>query len=191
MLISGSRAKYYDPESVRHVPQEFRKSFKVSEMWDIHREISRRVALGEKNKDIAEALGVSEVMVSYTKHSPVVEKNTDILRGAMDADTIDLGIRIQQIAPKALDLIEEALNSGTVHNEKIAGGTIIKVAERHMDRAGFAPVKKVAVATGKLTPDQIEKIKQRAISSGIVNDVRRQANEETINVTGSSGSPGE
>ena len=181
--LSGERTNYFDPGSMRKIPQEFRRTFKVSEVWEIHHEIARRLSLGHKNKDIAKELGITEQMVSYTKNSPVIEKKVAIMRGAMDADTVDLGIRINQLAPKALDLLEEVMSSGTILNKDVHVNQIIKVADKQLDRAGYAPVKKIAVATGKLTPEDIEGIKERARSAGLVRNIRKESKDETIDVT--------
>lgn len=142
--------------------------YKITEMWEIHHEISRRLALGQSNVEIAEDLGVSKEMVSYTKNSPVVEEKVAIMRGAMDADTLDLGIRIKELAPLALEKVQEALEKGTVNGQELSGTFIVKTAERHLDRAGYAPVKKFIGVTGTLTPADIEEIKNRAKICGVI-----------------------
>lgn len=170
-LKPNARTRYFKEDDnwvdLRRSPKSER-TFRVKELWEIHHEIVRRLALGERNRDIAKSLGLSEAMVSYTKNSGLIEEKVGIMRGAMDADTIDLGIRIQKIAPRALELLEEVMNKGTVLNKEVSAPKIITTAERHMDRAGYAPVKRVAIASTHLTPEDIENIKDRARLSGVI-----------------------
>ena len=145
------------------------KTFRIGKLWEIHHEIARRLSLGEKNRDIANALGITEVMVSYTKNSKLVEDKVDILRASMDADTIDLGVRIKEFAPKALVLLEEIIEG---KHDEASIALRARYADRHLDRAGLAPIKKIAVATGHLSRNDIEEIKRRAtgaaVKSGVV-----------------------
>jgi transcriptional regulator with XRE-family HTH domain len=137
------------------------KTFRVSTLWDSHREICRRLALGEKASDIATALGVSKAMVSYTKNSKAAKDQISILRGAMDADTIDLGIRIQKFAPVALQLLEDIIEG---HGDGKDASITLRAhqADKYLDRAGYSPVKKIASISTTLTRADIEAIKERS-----------------------------
>lgn len=139
-------------------------SWRVGQMWDIHHKIARLVSLGEKNKDIAEKLQISREMVSHVRNSKLVKDKVDIMVAAMDAETIDLGIRIREFAPKALSFLEK-LVQGEDECKDASLALRARYADRHMDRAGYTPVRKLAVATGRLTPDDIENIKKRARES--------------------------
>lgn len=169
--MENTLPRYAQEERVdmRFRPPEEVKTFRVSNMWEIHHEIARRLSLGESNASIAEALSVSPAMVSYTKNSKPIKDKVDIMRGAMDADTVDLGIRIQQIAPKALTLLEDIIDGK--HTEASVA-LRARVADKHLDRAGYSPVKKLAVATQHLTAEDIEAIKERsrksAIAAGVI-----------------------
>jgi predicted transcriptional regulator len=169
-MMSTVSNRYFGEDRVdmRFKPPHEHKTFKVAQLWDIHHEIVRRLALGETNVSIAKALGVSEAMVSYTKNSKPCQDKLDIMRGAMDADAIDLGIRINKFAPVALQLLENIITG----KEKDASiGLRARYADRHLDRAGYSPVKKTANVNTTLTRDDIEAIKERsrkaAESSGV------------------------
>ena len=147
------------------------KTFRISTLWDSHREICRRLALGEKATDIAQALGVTPAMISYTRNSKAAKDQIAILRGAMDADTIDLGIRIQKFAPIALQLLEDIIEGNG--DGKDASITIrAHHADKYLDRAGYSPIKKVATIGTLLTREDIEAIKERsrksALEAGII-----------------------
>jgi hypothetical protein len=105
-------------------------------------------------------------MVSYTKNSKAAQDQIGILRGAMDADTIDLGRQIQQFAPKALQLLEEIIEGrGEGRDASIRQRGLH--AEKYLDRAGYSPVKKVATVSTTLTRQDIEAIKNRARQSAL------------------------
>ena len=172
--MMGIGNKYSNEErgpDLRFNPPSKPRSFKVSKLWDIHHEICRRVALGESNVSIADALGVSPVMVSYTRNSKVAKDQVGILRGAMDADTIDLGIQIQKFAPVALKLLEDIIK-GAGAGKDASIGLRARHADRYLDRAGYSPVKKIATMSTTLTREDIEAIKARsrqsAIDAGII-----------------------
>jgi hypothetical protein len=163
--MEDPRKKYFkDTERLdrRFTLPKAERTFRIGQLWDTHHEILRRLSLGEKGSVIAEDLGVSKAMVSYTKNSKLGEDRLGILRGAMDAETIDLGIRINKFAPKALELLEDVVE-GKFEDASIA--LRARYADRHLDRAGYSPVKKMAVASASLTREDIEGIKKRAKES--------------------------
>lgn len=137
-----------------------RKTFEVNKMWEVHKEIVRKLLLGEKNSEIAEDLGVSEVMVSYTRNSKVVQSQLSIMGAARDADTIDLAREIREKAPKALELLEGIIeDNGTTHSMALAA----KTAENWMDRAGYGAPKRIEALVAHLTAEEIEGIKKSAV----------------------------
>ena len=171
MMSNMSLPRYAQVERAdkRFKPPGTTRRFTVSKLWEVHHEIARRVSLGDSNVDIANSLGVSPTMVSYTRNSKPVQDKVEIMRGAMDADTIDLGILINKSAPRALQLLESIIDG----NEDGASIALrARVADKHLDRAGYSPVKKMQVASMHLSPDDIEAIKERsrqsAASAGVI-----------------------
>ena len=144
------REKYYDGErgpDERRVEPEKKKAFEVSEMWEVHHEIVRRLVLGQKNADIARDLKISPAMVSYVRNSPVVRDKLEIMKGARDADTIDLAKKIREGAPQALRLLEDII-AGEVETAsgetlEVAVGLRAKEANNWMNRAGYAPIQNI------------------------------------------------
>ncbi len=164
-------SKYYDSDrgdDLRRIPLgQPRKTFEVKEMWDKHLEISRLLLLGMSGRDIAEQLGVTEVMVSYTKNSRVVKDRLAIMRSARDADTIDLAKRINDFGPTCLNLLEDIIK-GKGEGVDANLGMRAKYADKHLGRMGHGEIKKLQQASVHLTPDEIEEIKDRAKNSGVV-----------------------
>ena len=145
----------------RRVPvgQE-RKAWQVSEMWAVHREIARRITLGQKNTVIAEALNCTKEMVSLVRNSPVVMEHSEIMQGAADAETVDVAKRIQDLAPKSLDVLKDILED---KDDRASLALRAKVAESLLDRAGHSKIQKVQSLNTHLTLEQLNGIKARAL----------------------------
>jgi hypothetical protein len=141
-----------------------KKGWQVAEMWDKHHEIARRLILGEKNVDIAAALGCTEVQVSNVKNSPVVQDKLAIMRAARDAGTIDLAREIQDLAPIALARIREALEEGKTLGRELSGSSILKEANSVLDREIGKPTQTINTRNlhGHFTAEDLERIKNRA-----------------------------
>ena len=156
----------------RRVDPSDKRTFEVSEMWDVHHEIVRRRLLGQKVVNIAKDLGVSEAMVSYTVNSPVVKDKLEIMKGARDAETIDLAKRIRENAPQSLRLLEDII-SGEVDGTVVPLNMRRQEANMMMNRAGFAPVQTIkgAILHGHYTSDEIDEIKKRALEDGLKSGV--------------------
>lgn len=174
------KTKYFGPrgrDERKALPNE-RKSFEVSKMWELHHEITRRILLGQKNVNIAKSLNVSEVTVSYTRNSQVVKDKLAIMKGARDANTIDLSKRIRENAPKALELLENIVEGevkgpdGEVLRPTL--GMRAKEANAMLDRGGYAAVRtfRGEHLVAHFTGEEIEEIKERArdvgVGSGVV-----------------------
>jgi hypothetical protein len=138
-----------------------RRHFVVSEMWDIHHEITRLLSLGFKNTQIAKRLGVSPVMVSNVKNSPVVKDQLAILRGVRDAETIDVAIEIREFAPTCLTLLKDIVDGNIDASTPLKAHT----ARDLLDRAGFPAIKRIESVSAQLTSKDIEDIKNRAFGN--------------------------
>ena len=155
------------PDERRVDPGE-KRTFEVSQMWEIHHEIVRRLLLGQKVVNIARDLNISEATVSYTRNSPVVRDKLEIMKGARDAETIDLAKRIRENAPQSLRLLEDII-SGEVDGIPIGVGLRAREANTMLARSGFGPVQNIkgAILHGHYTGEEIEDIKKRAHETGI------------------------
>lgn len=147
-----------------------RKTFTVENIWDRHQEIMRLAITGMKQCDIARELGVTEVMVSYTLNSPVVQRQMNVMRAARDLDAVDVAKRIQEIAPKALRKLEALIDTA---NDNISS----RVAMDILDRAGHAAVKTLRTESLSvhLNREDLDEIKQRAKEIGLCIDVTNEA----------------
>jgi hypothetical protein len=112
--------------------------YTLQEIQDSHREIARLLVMGVKGVDIAETLGVTPAMVSYTKNSPVVKREMDNMHAVANLDAVDVAKRIQEVAPRALQVMEDLLEEA---NDAIK----VKIAADLLDRAGHGAVKNINV----------------------------------------------
>ena len=151
------------PRDRRRVPEgQPRKSWQVTQMWELHNEIARRILLGQKNVVIAKALDCDPQTVSYVRNSPVVQEKIKLMSGAADANAVDVATRIKEMAPKALDVLEKILDN---KDEKASIALQAKIAESVLDRAGHSAIRTIRSENlhAHLDKDDIEAIKQRAL----------------------------
>jgi predicted transcriptional regulator len=85
--------------------------FQVRKLWQRHKEICRLAAVGMKQVDIAEQLGLSPVTVSYTLRSPLVQHQVQLLQAGRDEAAVNLIEQIEEMAPKAIALLDFAMDS--------------------------------------------------------------------------------
>jgi hypothetical protein len=165
-----AESKYFGPREVDQRRRQARLGYdgrtrvwNVSTLSDFHKEVLRLVSVGMSNVDIAEQLSCSAQAVSNIRNSPVSKEHLEKLSGARDADTVDINDRINELAPRALELLENIIN-GTGEGEKASISLRAKEANALLDRAGFSPVRKLSSQglSMHLTVDDIERIKERA-----------------------------
>ncbi len=153
------------------------RKYQVQKLWDIHQEIIRFLLLGWDHKKIADTLNISPVTVSYTANSELVKRRLEVMRGARDAEALDLSIEIKRFAPEAFQTLQTIMRDpNSQEKHKIA------IAMDAMDRAGYAAPK---VIEGKFlhahfTTDEIEEMKRRAKESGRVVDIKGELAESNL-----------
>ena len=161
--------KYYNENRESDLRCSGRNHWVVSEMWEKHREIARRLALGQKNVEIADALNVTPTMVSNVKNSPVVKEQVSILCGARDADTIDIAREIREIAPDALRLLKQIVRG---EGPGTAASIALRARESNnmLARIGHGVPHRIQAESINvhLTNKDIEEIKSRAKINGDV-----------------------
>jgi FixJ family two-component response regulator len=136
------------------------RKYDVKQLWDSHAEMVRRIALGQNNVEIAQALGVTPQTVSNIKNSPLAKEKVDELQGAMDENVKDIHKRIQALQPEALSTLEGVLRGEYDQDPQPVLKT--KVATTLLAMGGNGPVQKVHSLHEHVTRDDIEKLKERA-----------------------------
>ena len=124
----------------RHQSEKGRKR-QLLALTDRHREICRRLLMGQTHGAIADDLCVSRELVSIVKGSAVAQTYMDTLQADRDALVVDIDKELQDLAPLAVQTMEEALHG------KIGGNAYdharLRTAEQILDRVGYAKVAKV------------------------------------------------
>ena len=138
------------------------RKYEIQNIWDTHREIMRMLVIGMHQVDIARELGITPQTVSNVANSAICKRQMMLMRDARDLDAVDVAKRIQEIAPVALQTLENLLCEG---NES----TQFKVATDILDRAGHSAVRTLRTESLSvhLTKDDIEEIKSRAQEMGL------------------------
>lgn len=138
------------------------RQYQISRVWDAHQEIMRLAVTGMKSVDIAQILGVSPAMVSYTLNSAIVQRQLDIMRAARDVDAIQVSKRIHELAPEAVEALGDLLDSEVPQIR-------LGAAKDVLDRAGHAAVKTLRTENlhAHFTKEEIDDIKKRAMEIGL------------------------
>ena len=141
------------------------RKYQVQKLWDIHQEIIRLLLIGWPAKKIAETLGVTTVMVSYTANSELVKRKLEVMRNVRDAEALDLSVEIKRFAPDAFRILQ-----GIAQDENASARNRLTAVMDALDRAGYAAPK---VIEGKFlhahfTAEEIEDMKKRSKESGQV-----------------------
>lgn len=148
-----------------HRVAEQPKRFQVEKLWQRHKVICQLAAVGMKQVEIAEQLGISPVTVSYTLRSPLVRHQVELLQAGRDEAAMNLLEQISDMAPKAVALLDVAMDDETqpmptrLHASRELRGWMEFVL----------PKKRENVSIGALLSlDDIKEIKAEALKAGAV-----------------------
>jgi hypothetical protein len=150
------------------LPSENRK-YQVQQLNDLHRECIRLTLLGWKTKQIADFLGVTEPTVCNAVNGAKGRTQLAIMRGARDAETVDLAKDIVEFAAKAWDIAKELIEDANVPT-----ALRLKYCFETIGIAGHVKPQRVQMsgAVAHLTVDEIGAIKERAkllaLESGVL-----------------------
>jgi len=109
-----------------------------------HREIARRLVLGQRQSDICVDLGISTGRLSIIVNSPLFKLELKRLEDIRDKGVEDVTRSLKNLAPVALEQIERTMY--TAKSEKLR----TQCAWDILDRAGYKATDKVEVRTTNL-----------------------------------------
>jgi hypothetical protein len=156
------------------IAMEGKKKYEIQHIWEVHQEVIRLLVMGAKPADISAQLGISKQQISNIRNSSIVKEAIEELQSKRNADAQKVSERIQRLAPKAIDRLQEVLDNPAYHDEKL----VANVAKDILDRAGHGSVQKIAVGHAVLSPERIDEIKQRALDAGLSSGVVVRKSEE-------------
>lgn len=147
------------------------KLYNLAKLQERHREILRLAAMGGTDKDIANRMNVTPVMVRYTRRCTLGNKQLAMLRNGRDTMAMDISERIQELAPDALRVIEEVVQSGTIDHVPVDRKERLAASNKILDRAGHVPPQRIVgdINHRLLTGDNIREIKDRAKEISAIN----------------------
>lgn len=159
-----------------------RRVWKATEISDMHKRVIRLIFLGHRHGEISRILKLDPRTVGTITNSPIVRQQLDAMQGSADTEAIDVGKRIESIIPKALDIMEEALNKGTVNNLPLETKEVLKQANNMVDRHHGKPIQKREVRASLAVFDatEIERMKSASASTKQIVDSYQDA--EVIDV---------
>ncbi len=178
MLYKGvNYSEQRDPGDRRFVSAKPRKTWQVAKIWEQHEEIIRRLTLGQKNVEIADAMGLSSAQISNIRNSPIIQERLAIMKGARDAYTLDIARDIREFAPTALEILKSLCQGQSQDQLPVSPALKAKIATDLLDRAGYAPTRQINVQSvhAHLTRDDIAELKRRALDNGLVVEVGENA----------------
>jgi hypothetical protein len=121
-----------------------------------HHEIARLLAAGITDTEVSKIMSVSLSTLSTLRRAPAFEALLLQYMAMRDERAIDLGVKIAQVAEKALEKVGELLDQPAA---ALDGDLLRKVATDLLDRAGHSPVAKSATVTAALTPQDIRALR--------------------------------
>jgi hypothetical protein len=144
-----------------------RRRFKVADIQEKHHQIKRLLFLGWKSNKIAEELNISTNTVTGVKNSPIIKDQLALMQGAADSQSIDLSVRIKEMAPFAFANLVEIISEGTVRGEPVTVGLIAKESNNLLDRYMGKPTQTVNTRNlhAHFNADDITKLKERALET--------------------------
>lgn len=142
-----------------------RRKYQLQTMWDRHREINRRLAVGQTPTQVAKEMGVTPAMVTYTKNSHLAMQERTVLQRELDMKAVDVGKRIRDEAALCVERLSQIRDDPTC-----PAATRAKVCMDLLDRAGFGAIHRTQNEniTAHLTGEEIEELKQRGREAGII-----------------------
>jgi hypothetical protein len=116
------------------------KRYGLEVVRPFHREVARRLALGQKPSAVAGALGVTPSRIQQLMNSPLFKIELKKLMDERDQSVVDVRNSLKEISPVALEILERTMY--TAKSERLRK----EAAESVLDRAGFGAINKSAVA---------------------------------------------
>lgn len=112
------------------------EKYQLKHIKPYHREIARRVVLGQSQHDIAQDLSMSESRLSIICNSPMFKKEVERLESMRNAGVENIQEQLQEVSPVMLEILERlALYSSKDQIKK-------ECAQDLLDRAGYGKITK-------------------------------------------------
>ena len=115
------------------------EKYGVAYIRPYHREIARRLVLGQKESEIRELVGLSQSRFSIIINSPLFKYEVARLEAERDESTADVAKTLKEVSPLALEVIERTMYSADSQRLRYDAACTI------MDRAGHGSINRSTV----------------------------------------------
>ncbi len=134
------------------------KRYSLGYIRPYHREIARRLVLGQNQATICKVLGMSSSRMSIIVNSPLFKIEVKRLEDLRDSGVGNIQDQLREISPVALEQIERTMYHGG--SERLR----FNAAESILDRAGHSKISKGMLevtnraSTAPMTEDELRKL---------------------------------
>lgn len=112
------------------------EAYGLSYIRPYHREIARRLVLGQKQSDVCRDLGMSVSRMSIIANSPLFKLELKRLETMRDNGVGEVTQQLRELAPVALETVERIMYSAKSDRLRL------DAAETILDRGGFGAINK-------------------------------------------------
>ena len=147
------------PEEAGRTKSEGGNVWQLKAMWEHHHVMKRLCVLGWSPKEIADHLKMTPESVRACLNSEIMRREIEVLRAGLDVKTADVAKRLENMAGKSCDVIEEILE-----DDAAPVAIRAKVALDVLSRAGHPPHTRISgqIDHRHFTDSEIDMLKSRA-----------------------------
>lgn len=121
------------------LPSQSVINYGLSYIRPYHREIARRLVLGQTQAQISRSLGIGQATLSILVNSPLFKMEVRRLEQERDSSTVDVTKTLRELSPIALETVERTMYSAK--NERLR----FEAATDILDRSGFGKQSKMTI----------------------------------------------
>lgn len=152
------------------------RKYDLAQLNDLHYQIIRYIALGKRNKDIADLLDVGVATVSRIRNNEMTDLVIKAIRLDMNQEVSNVAKEIAETSKEAIKVMKQAINgelNGLTAKDRITASRDI------LDRAGYSPVKKTANINTTISGNRLNNIKNRVRDlDNVVSESAKRAAKE-------------
>lgn len=166
-----------NPEDAGRRKSNGGNSWQLKSLWDRHHVMKRLCVLGWSVKAIAEHLGMTSEAVRACLNSEIMIRELEVFRAGLDLKTADVAKRLEEMASKSCDVLDEILE-----NDNAPIAIRAKVALDVLSRTGHPPHTRISgqIDHRHFTESEIERLKAQAKMEQIESSVDAEFTETTV-----------
>lgn len=134
------------------------RKYDLAKLNDLHYQIIRYIALGKRNKDIADLLDINTETVSRIRNNEMTALVLKAIRKDMNVEVANVAKEIAETSKLAIEVMKDAVE-GNLNG--ITAKDRINASKDILDRAGYTPVKKTANINTNISSSRIKNVKAK------------------------------